>query len=167
MPDEPDRTPLPDPDTASAERLWAEYRGASQALPPIESFGDSVEMADELLALVRRGVKTATASLVGSEPAPREGDHWIVCDGAGVARVVLRTVEVRTGPLDSVDDDFARAEGEGDRSRESWITGHRRYFARESPSGIDDVVFERFTVVWPADDAERAAGFGRCIAGTP
>ncbi|QHC68512.1 ASCH domain-containing protein [Rathayibacter sp. VKM Ac-2759] len=124
-------------------------------------------MADELLALVRRGVKTATASLVGHDPVPRAGDHWIVCDGAGVARVVLRTAEIRIGSLDSVDDDFAWAEGEGDRSRESWLAGHRRYFARESPGGIGDVVFERFELVWPADEAERAAAFARSVAATP
>ncbi|MWV50116.1 ASCH domain-containing protein [Rathayibacter sp. VKM Ac-2803] len=169
LPETPDRTPLPDPDAESASRLWAEYRRHEseelpEALPPVESFGDSVEMADELLALVRRGVKSATASLAGSEPVPAVGDHWIVCDGAGTARAVLRTTEVRVGPLDSVDDDFAWAEGEGDRSRESWLDGHRRYFARESPGGIGDVVFERFVAVWPAEDVERRDVFERSVA---
>ncbi|SMH37327.1 Uncharacterized protein YhfF [Rathayibacter oskolensis] len=170
LPEQPDRTPLPAPDAGSVDRLWAEYRAvadAPEAPPPVESFGDCVEMADELLALVRRGVKTATASLVGPDPIPDPGDHWIVCDGAGVARVVLRTVDVRIGSLESVDDDFARAEGEGDRSRDAWLTGHRRYFAREAPDGIGDVVFERFVLVWPREDAERAAEFPRSIAASP
>ncbi|PPI06722.1 ASCH domain-containing protein [Rathayibacter sp. AY1B8] len=166
VPAAPERTALPDTDAASAALLWAEYRsahpGVDEALPPVEAFGDSTAMADELLGLVRRGVKTATASLA-EEGAPVAGDHWIVCDGAGAARVVLVTDEVRTGPLDSVDDAFAWAEGEGDRTRASWLDGHRRYFARVSPGGPGDVVFERFHVVWPEADAERAAAFARSV----
>ena len=176
LPDAPERTPLPEPDPGAAAGLWAAYRahepGVPEELPLVESFGDSVEQADELLALVRRGVKTATASLVGDEPAPRVGDHWIVCDGAGIARVVLRTTEIRLGALDSVDEAFAWDEGENDRSRRSWLEGHRRYFARSSPGGVGAVVFERFRLVWPEEDAAAAAGFSRRIAserpgGTP
>ncbi|NRG39483.1 ASCH domain-containing protein [Rathayibacter sp. VKM Ac-2804] len=172
----PERTPLPEPDRAAAEELWAAYRaqapGVPAELPLVESFGDSVEQADELLALVRRGVKTATASLIGDEPVPEVGDHWIACDGAGVARVVLRTLEIRLGALDSVDDAFAWDEGEKDRSRASWLAGHRRYFERVSPGGVGTVVFERFRLVWPEEDAAVAAGFSRRIAserpgGTP
>ncbi|QHC60769.1 ASCH domain-containing protein [Rathayibacter sp. VKM Ac-2760] len=148
--------------------MWAAFRRhdatVQEVLPLVESFGDSVELADELLALVRRGVKTATASLAGDEPVPRVGEHWIVCDGAGLARVVLLTTEIRLGELDSVDDDFAWDEGEKDRSRDSWLEGHRRYFARESPAGIGTVVFERFRVVWPEEDAGAAAAFARRIA---
>ncbi|WP_244255768.1 ASCH domain-containing protein [Rathayibacter sp. VKM Ac-2760] len=168
LPEEPERTPLPEPDAASAAELWAAFRRhdatVQEVLPLVESFGDSVELADELLALVRRGVKTATASLAGDEPVPRVGEHWIVCDGAGLARVVLLTTEIRLGELDSVDDDFAWDEGEKDRSRDSWLEGHRRYFARESPAGIGTVVFERFRVVWPEEDAGAAAAFARRIA---
>ncbi|WP_244231586.1 ASCH domain-containing protein [Rathayibacter sp. VKM Ac-2804] len=176
LPDVPERTPLPEPDRAAAEELWAAYRaqapGVPAELPLVESFGDSVEQADELLALVRRGVKTATASLIGDEPVPEVGDHWIACDGAGVARVVLRTLEIRLGALDSVDDAFAWDEGEKDRSRASWLAGHRRYFERVSPGGVGTVVFERFRLVWPEEDAAVAAGFSRRIAserpgGTP
>ncbi|KZX22710.1 ASCH domain-containing protein [Rathayibacter tanaceti] len=162
----PERTEPPEPDVASAARLWAEYRcthpAAAEELPPVQSFGDSIAMANELLGLVRRGVKTATASLA-EEGAPAAGDHWIVCDGEGAARAVLLTEDVRTGPLDSVDDVFAWAEGEGDRTRESWLDGHRRYFSRVSPGGIGDVVFERFRLVWPEAEAERAAAFARSV----
>jgi hypothetical protein len=150
VPAAPERTVLPEPDGASAALLWAEYRsahpGVDEALPPVEAFGDS----------------TAMASLA-EEGAPAAGDHWIVCDGTGAARIVLVTDEVRTGPLDSVDDAFAWAEGEGDRTRASWLDGHRRYFSRVSPGGIGDVVFERFRVVWPEADAERAASFARSV----
>ena len=166
LPDAPQRTPLPEPDLDAARRLWSEYPGSGpHPLPPIESFGDSVELADELIALVVRGVKTATASLVGDDTVPAAGDHWIVCDGTGAPRLVLRSDEVRIGPLDSVDVAFAWAEGEGDRTRESWLAGHRRYFAREDPeSSLEEVVFERFRVVWPQAAAARAAAFATSAA---
>ncbi|WP_367947779.1 ASCH domain-containing protein [Rathayibacter sp. VKM Ac-2858] len=176
IPEAPERTPLPEPDPAAAAELWAAYRAQEPGLPEepalVEAFGDSVEQADEVLALVRRGVKTATASLAGDEPVPLVGEHWVVCDGAGVARAILRTTEVRLGALDSVDDAFAWDEGEGDRSRESWLAGHRRFFERQSPEGIGTVVFERFRLVWPEADVQSAAGFSRRIAserqgGTP
>ena len=90
----------------------------------------------------------------------RIGDHWIVADGDGIARGVLRSIELRIGRLDSVDVRFAWDEGEGDRSLDWWLDAHRRFFQRscarigitiDSPDDLDalDVVFERFAVVWP------------------
>lgn len=152
--------------------LWSDYVAAhpehSGERPPVEAFGDSSPMADELLGLVLDGTKRATAGLVAAyehdgDPLPRQGDHWVVTDGAGEQRVVLQSREVGIGRLDSVDDAFARDEGEGDRSRAWWLEAHRRFFAREverchldTPHGVDglDVVFERFAVVWPPELAD-------------
>lgn len=121
-------------------------------------FGDSRRMADDLSDLVVNGPKRATCGSVAAladagEPVPAVGDHWIVCDGAGQPVAVIRTTDVRVGPLSSVDDRFAWDEGEGDRSREFWLDAHTRFFNREySASGRTmhpdiDVVFERFEVV--------------------
>jgi uncharacterized protein YhfF len=152
--------------------LWQAYLAAHpehrDENPPVEGFGDSPEMADELLALVVDGIKRATAGLLAAyehdgDAVPAVGDHWVVTDGRGEPQVVLQTREVRTGRLDSVDAKFARDEGEGDLSLASWLDDHRRYFAREvercslpTPDGLDalDVVFERFAVVWPPEIAD-------------
>ncbi len=67
---------------------------------------------------------------------------------------MLRTTEVRVGPLSSVDDAFAWDEGEGDRTRASWFAGHEAFFRRYLPTiGIEfdpqmPTVFERFDVVY-------------------
>jgi uncharacterized protein YhfF len=67
---------------------------------------------------------------------------------------VLRTSEVRVGPLSSVDDAFARDEGEGDRTRRSWLENHEAYFRRYLPTiGAEfdhdiPTVFERFEVLY-------------------
>jgi uncharacterized protein YhfF len=144
----------------------------------VEAFGDSVELADELVGLVLRGVKTATASLVrdyapDQEPLPRIGAGWVVCDGSGRPRVVLRTVALRVGPVDSVDDAFAWAEGEQDRTRTSWLAGHRRFWERscsargETFALTDEAVFEQFRVVWPPSAVARAATFADSVAARP
>ncbi len=156
-------------DQASADRLWdayvAEHAEYGEERPPAERFGDSAELADELLGLVLHGPKRATAGSVAEfrhegQPLPRIGGHWVVADGGGTARAVLRSTELRIGRLDSVDDAFAWDEGEDERTRDSWLDGHRRYFARTLPRiGVEfhdgvEVVFERFTVVWPPEFAD-------------
>jgi uncharacterized protein YhfF len=154
-----------------AAAMWREYAatlppgGPPEDEPPVERFGDSRPLADELIALVLAGTKRATAGLVAdfareAEPLPRIGGHWIACDGDGRPRAVLRSTELRVGRLDSVDDAFAWDEGEGDRTRADWLAGHLRYFTRtlaaRGEEWEDDleVVFERFRVVWPREVAD-------------
>jgi uncharacterized protein YhfF len=155
-----------------AMTLWRAYAATRpdatppEEEPPVEQFGDHAELADELLHLVLAGRKRATAGLVEdfaheSEALPRIGGHWVVCDGDGVPRCVLRSVELRVGGLDSVDDAFAWDEGEGDRTRADWLATHLAYFTRtqeargEAWSDDLEVVFERFSVVWPPEVADR------------
>ncbi len=158
------------PDVAAGRRMWREYRAAHPGLPVaeepvVEAFGDRPALADELIAFVLDGPKRATAGLVAGYAAagellPRVGAHWVACDGSGKPRAVLRTTELRVGPLSSVDAQFAWDEGEYDRSLETWLEGHRRYFRRECEQlGIEfsdeiDVCFERFDVVWPPEVAD-------------
>jgi uncharacterized protein YhfF len=148
--------------------MWRDYAAARRRPdeePVVDRFGDSAALSDRLLGLVMAGTKRATAALVGDfaadgEPLPRIGAHWVACDGAGRPRCILRTTELRLGPLDSVDDAFAWDEGEDDRTRASWLREHERYFRRTQAArgqGWSDdleVVFERFRVVWPPDVAD-------------
>ena len=164
------------PDTAAGLRMWADYRAAHPELAPetpvVEAFGDSPALADELIELVVSGPKRATAGLVPAyahdgEPLPRVGSHWVACDGSGTPRAVLRTTELRVGPLSSVDEQFAWDEGEDDRTLTSWLEGHTRFFTRECDRiGIEftddlEVCFERFDVVWPPEVAGGARSSAR------
>jgi uncharacterized protein YhfF len=164
-------TPIPELDIPAALSLWNDYRAAfpeapAEPEPVVDTFGDSAELADELLGLVLAGTKTATATLVlefanAGEPLPRIGDHWVACDGSGAPRAVLRTVELRIGTAESVDDSFAFDEGEDDRSRTSWLEQHRTYWSRVCAahgttwSNELEVVFERIRVVWPPQEGAR------------
>lgn len=135
-------------------------RRSGCALAGAFAFGDSPELADELLSFVVRGSKRATAGSMAEleasdEPFPEPGLCWGLLDGEGVGRFVMQTTEVRIGRMDSVDPAFAWDEGEYDRTYEDWLEGHRRYFLRQGivdPDGLE-VAFERFRIVWPIEDA--------------
>lgn len=164
---------LPAVDTAAADLFWSEYAAARPEAVrlcsdyTVERFGDSAVLADGLLRAVTEGAKRATSELAdeflaAGDSLPRIGSHWIACDGAGVPRVVLRTVELRLGPFTSADEAFARDEGEDDRSLASWQAEHRKYWTRvRGRRGLewtegDEIVFERFRVVWPLELADPA-----------
>lgn len=115
------------------------------------SFGDSPEMADDLLALVVAGTKTATCGAVrdfgeGGEPMPEVGRRDVVLDGEGRPACVIETTEVTVRAFDNVPRDFAEAEGEG--SYDQWRKGHIAYFTRNGGWTSDmELVCERFRVV--------------------
>lgn len=124
--------------------------------PPAWAFGDNAAVADELIAAVLAGHKTATSSALAefgeSEAVPEVGDLSIVLDGEGHPRALIRTTSVTTVPFGEVDAGFAAAEGEGDGSLASWREGHRDFFSRVLGREIDDsllVVCERFEVRYP------------------
>lgn len=127
-------------------------------------------MADDLLALVLQGRKTATSGAlwdyeVAQEPIPEAGDLSIVVDGAGHPRALLATTAVDIVPFDEVTAAFAKAEGEGDLSLEYWrrvheefftqFADHDRSFSRQMP-----VVCESFTVLHqePEDSTQVTPG---------
>ncbi|MFW6337436.1 MAG: ASCH domain-containing protein [Alkalispirochaetaceae bacterium] len=122
------------------------------------AFGNSPELADELLHLVLVGTKSATCGSVAAyeleeEPLPRVGDLSVVTDSRGVPRAIIRTTEAVVKRFGEVDEQFAHDEGEGDRSYEFWRSAHEEYFTMEAketgaPFGPNlPVVCERFELV--------------------
>ena len=104
------------------------------------AFGDGPELADELLALVMKGVKTATCST--------PGERWIVLDGHGTPACVIETTEVTYRRYNEIDAAFAYEEGEGDRSLAYWREAHRTYFGRLGRFSEDMMLMcERFRLV--------------------
>jgi uncharacterized protein YhfF len=122
-------------------------------------FGDSPAMADELGQLVLDGIKRATASLVReyeakAESIPPVGDVNIILNGEGEPICIIETTEITVKPLNQVDAQFAWDEGEDDRTLESWLAGHERFFKRQCAQNgwtfTEDIltVFERFEVIY-------------------
>ncbi|WP_454693742.1 ASCH domain-containing protein [Achromobacter aegrifaciens] len=113
-------------------------------------FGDSPELADELLALVLAGTKTATCGALrdfnAQEPVPEAGRRDVVLDGSGRPACVIETLSVLIQRFDQVDDAFALAEGEG--PYEAWRDAHIAYFDRNGGYSPDMMLAcERFRVV--------------------
>lgn len=127
--------------------LPAKYAGC-----PAWAFGDGPELADELLELVIRGLKTATCSALSrygpDEPIAEVGSVEVILDGSGAPRAVIAIVDVAIRGFDEVDAAFAAAEGEGDRSLAYWRAAHEAFFRREGSFAPDmQLVCERFELV--------------------
>lgn len=126
-----------------------------------EYFCAEEEAANTCAELVRNGVKLATCSLKywyasGGLPMPRVGHLMVVTTWAGHPSTIIRVNQVTECRFRDVTAEFAYAEGEGDRSLESWRRGHRAFFEKEC-EGIgmaftEDLMLvqESFHVVWPA-----------------
>ena len=112
------------------------------------AFGDNPGLADELLDLVMKGVKTATCSTEDEPNTSTPGERWIVLDGRGEPACVIESTEVSYRRYNEVDAAFAHDEGEGDRSLDYWRDAHRRYFERQGKFSEDMMLMcERFRLV--------------------
>ncbi len=129
-------------------------------MPEAWSFGDSKDMADELGALVRKGIKTATCSLLweyehDGDALPEIGELSIILDGVGEPLCLIETTEVQIRPYDQIDSQFAYEEGEGDRSLAYWRQAHWHFFSKvcdhigREPDDSMPLICERFRVIYP------------------
>lgn len=123
------------------------------------NFDNNEKDANELVELVLKGQKKATASSLwvsesDGEPVPKKGELSIITDWNGNARCIIQTKTVTILPFKDVGEEFARTEGEGDGSLEYWRIVHRRYFEQEcrhiGKTFTEDmpVICEEFEVVF-------------------
>lgn len=158
---------------AFIERFMKSKAGENASLENIviDAFGDgeSVQMADELLALVLAGTKTATCMSAWSWDQEFEvplvpGMLSVILDGAKTPRCVVETISVTRLAYRDVTADFARAEGEhtpsdldDDSVLKHWRAGHWAFYAKtlpligREPSQDMPVLCERFTVIYRED----------------
>jgi len=124
-----------------------------------EEFGDNPKLADELGALIVSGIKTGTCSALWEweaegNPVPEVGLVSITLNGKGEPICIIETTEVAIRTFNKVDEDFARAEGEGDLSLTYWRQAHTNFFSRILPkigrtfTEEMPLVCERFQVIY-------------------
>ncbi|MFS4466431.1 ASCH domain-containing protein [Maribacter sp. 2210JD10-5] len=128
-------------DNASARNMWGDYLDAHLEhafvdTPTVDHFCDNQKDADECAKLVKNEIKKATShSLLGlqyrNESLPKIGDFLIVTDWEGKAQCVVRTTAVKLKPFFSIDAEYAKLEGEGDKSLDHWKKVHWDYYTRE------------------------------------
>ncbi|HEY8594754.1 MAG TPA: ASCH domain-containing protein [Devosiaceae bacterium] len=116
------------------------------------TFGDSRDLCDHLLALVRAGSKRATCGALrdfgdGGESLPVVGRRDIALDWDGYPALVIETEQVTVCRFREVSEAFALAEGE-DATFDGWRQGHIAYFERNGGWAPDmELVCERFKLV--------------------
>ncbi len=129
------------------EQLQQKYPGAETF-----TFGDSRELCDRLLELVREGKKVATCEALrafekGDEAMPVAGRRDIALNWDGSPALALETVSVELTRFCDVEESFALAEGE-DETLQGWQDAHRSYFERSG--GFEPemmLVCERFRLI--------------------
>jgi uncharacterized protein YhfF len=150
--------------SAKYESFWASAVAANPRLDRSRlleafAFGNNEEMALELGKLVLEGTKRATASLVWAYEAegsrqPEPGDISIVTTWGKEPICMIETVSVEIVPFEQVTEEFACAEGEDDKTLESWRRKHAEFFEQEckqigrTPSPEMLICCERFEVVY-------------------
>jgi uncharacterized protein YhfF len=134
--------------------------GIDGAFTDAYGIGDTPELKQALLSLVLDGKKRASTSLVKESelegwPEPELGHYSIVLDGDDKPVVVIRTVSIRRCRFTDVDEEHAYWEGEDDRTLESYIREHTKYYKRRGAAlGFEftpdmEVLLERFELVYP------------------
>jgi len=99
-------------------------------------FCDNKKDADDLSDLVQKGIKQATTSLNyfyenEKEELPQKDEFSIITNWEGIATCIIKTKNVTILPFKDVTEEFAKAEGEGDKSLKYWREEHINFFERE------------------------------------
>ena len=118
----------------------AKLRSHGVEIPPgpvrVDGYGDSPELSESLLALIRDGRKRAGTSLLWAIEAendsiPEVGQVEIVVDHDNEPSLITRITRVEIVPYIEVTAEYAAIEGEGDGSLEYWRKAHWAFFSRE------------------------------------
>jgi uncharacterized protein YhfF len=136
--------------------LEAAFPGENARYFASMSIGHTPETADEGAALILDGIKTTTSSAHWEYPdgrIPFGGALSVLLDGKGHPRAIVETEHVEIKPFRTVDEAFAHAYGEGDRTLE-WFwsemgASYQERAARHGEHFSDDtpIICEWITVV--------------------
>jgi uncharacterized protein YhfF len=118
----------------AAQLYWNEFWERTESEQPQSvsawQFGGN---PDHLAQLVIDGIKTATCSghilyEIENERLPAAGDYSIVLNSKDLPLAIIETTDVKIMPMNEVPEDFAIAEGEGDRTYRYWKEVHVAFF---------------------------------------
>jgi uncharacterized protein YhfF len=130
-------------------------------------FGDTSELADELLELILKGKKTTTTGLLKEHEhynyqLSKKGDKIIILTGKNEPGCIIEIMENKQMKFSEMEDlQFASDEGEGFDTLEKWRDVHRRYFTRIlstiSAESTEEIPFDenmiilcvRFKLIYP------------------
>lgn len=118
----------------AAEQYWNEFWEGKEKPESVSAwqFGDD---PDYLAQLVIDGIKTATCSgyvfyEIENAPLPKVDDYSILLNSKDEPVAIIKTVEVTIQPMNEVPEEFASAEGEGDRTYQYWKDVHVKFLRK-------------------------------------
>lgn len=146
----------------SVIKMWEDYLvsiGDTNKNYTSWCFCDNERDANELAKLVLEKIKRGTTSLyylyeLGNEELPKEGNFSVITDWNGIAQCIIRTKKVTILAFKDISEEFAKIEGEGDKSLKYWRQVHIDSFVRHLKkyeivlSQDTLVVFEEFEMVY-------------------
>lgn len=146
----------------ATEAYWNEYWKDQDKPKSVSAWQFGVD-PDTLAQLVKDGLKTATCSglifyQLENEPLPTTEDYNIILNSDDQPVAITKTVDVTITPMNEVSEEFAIAEGEGDRTYQYWWDEHKKFFKKElSAIGrefVEDMllVCERFELIHVKDE---------------
>ncbi|THE13074.1 ASCH domain-containing protein [Bacillus timonensis] len=119
----------------AAQQYWNDFWEGKDKPELVDAwqFGDD---PDYLAQLVIDGIKTATCSgyvfyELENAPLPKVDDYSILLNSKDEPVAIIRTVEVTIQSMNEVPEEFAIAEGEGDRTYQYWRDVHVKFFTEE------------------------------------
>ncbi len=152
----------------SVTKLWKEFikvnsQYANQEAPESYCFCDNEVDANVCAQLVVKNIKQATAGSLwwyeySNEPLSNIGDLFIITNWNGIAKAIIQVSKIEKTPYNQISTEFARIEGEGDKSLVYWKKVHWAYFTREmlpynlKPTEDMIIVCEYFETVWTNTD---------------
>ncbi|WP_096187694.1 ASCH domain-containing protein [Evansella halocellulosilytica] len=119
----------------AAKAYWNDY-WKDQKMPGHVSAWQFGADPDQLAQLVIDGIKTATCSAYvfyekENEPLPKNDEYSIILNRKDEPAAIIKNVEVSVIPMNEVSEEFAVAEGEGDRTYRYWWDVHEQFFRSE------------------------------------
>lgn len=119
----------------ASEVFWNDYWKNKNKPQSVSAWQFGAE-PDYLAQLVVDGIKTATCSghifyEIENEPLPTTEDYNIILNSEDQPVAITKTVEVTIVPMNEVSEEFAIAEGEGDRTYQYWWDAHEHFFKNE------------------------------------
>ena len=149
---------------SSAEKIWKDFISINHQyhklkIPESFFFCDNKKDADECAELVFNRIKQATAGSLWSYEKdntdfPKKGDLFIVTDWEGNAKAIIETTNIKQVPFNQINPEFAKTEGEGDKSLSYWKKVHWDFFSREmeeygeKPSENMIIICEYFKIIY-------------------
>lgn len=154
-----------------AKQMWEKFlltQNVENLAYSAWAFGITEKEADDLAALVWKGIKTATTSAyplykLRKEALPQKEEYSVILDSKKEAVCIIQNRKVTVVPYQNISAEYAYKEGEGDRTLAYWRQVHKEFFQKELEKvhlEFDEkmeVVCEEFEVVYreiPIRDCE-------------